>query len=154
MLKIGLGYDLHRLVYGRALILGGVRIDSRFGEAAHSDGDAFIHALADSILSPLGAPDIGVLFPDSDENIKDLNSIEILKSVRDKYLGKSRIVNIDGVVIVDSPKIYSYIPDMKKTIAEVLGISSTMISIKGKTTEHTRPFSVECYVVTLLDAVL
>ncbi len=151
MLKIGLGYDLHRLVHGRAFILGGVIIKSRFGAAAHSDGDAFIHALVDSILSPLGAPDIGVLYPDSDDSIKGINSISMLKCVRDNYLLNCRIINIDGVVILDSPKIYPYIPEMRKTIAEVLGISSDRIGIKGKTSEHTRPFTVECHVVTLLD---
>jgi 2-C-methyl-D-erythritol 2,4-cyclodiphosphate synthase len=151
MVKIGLGYDLHRLVYGKPLVLGGVNIESSFGSEAHSDGDAFIHALVDSILSPLGAPDIGVLFPDSDEAAKGMNSLDILKKIKDKYLAGSTIINIDGVVILDNPKIAAHIPEIKKILSEALGIPAGRIGIKGKTSEHTRPFTVECHVVTLLD---
>jgi 2-C-methyl-D-erythritol 2,4-cyclodiphosphate synthase len=151
MLKIGIGYDLHRLIKNREFILGGVKIEGPFGPDAHSDGDAFIHALADSILSPLGAPDIGFLYPDTDASFKGLKSMEILENIRDNYLRNCSIVNIDGVVILDSPKISPYIPEMKKSISEVLGITVNRIGIKAKTTENTRPFIVECQIVTLLD---
>jgi 2-C-methyl-D-erythritol 2,4-cyclodiphosphate synthase len=151
MLKAGLGYDLHRLVYGRDLYIGGVKLESRYGAKAHSDGDTFIHALVDSLLSPIGAPDIGALYPEGDPVIKGISSINILSEVRDRYLKSVEIVNIDGVVILESPKIYPYIPEMKKVISKVLGIPADRIGIKGKTTEHTRLFTVECYCMALID---
>ncbi len=151
MLKAGLGYDLHRLVHGRDLYLGGVKLKSSLGSKAHSDGDAFIHALVDSLLSPLGAPDLGALYPDSDKSTKGISGLRILGEVKEKYLAQAEIVNIDGVVIIDNPKIYPYIPAMKDAISGVLGIPADRIGIKGKTTENTRLFTVECYCVTLLD---
>ncbi len=151
MLRVGLGYDLHRLVPGRDFILGGIKIESPYGSEAHSDGDVFIHALVDSLLSPVGAPDIGQLFPDTDEKFKGIKSTDILKEVIQRFFKNIKILNIDGVIILDSPKISQFVPDMKKKLSAILGISENQIGIKGKTTENTRSNTVESYVVSLLD---
>jgi 2-C-methyl-D-erythritol 2,4-cyclodiphosphate synthase len=151
MLRIGLGYDLHKLVAGRKLILGGVEMESDFGSLAHSDGDALIHALVDSFLSPIGAPDIGTLFPDSSESNHGISSLEILRSIKEKYLLDVEILSLDAVVILDRPKIAPYLTEMKQTLARILEISEGRIGIKGKTSENTKPSSVECYVVSLLE---
>ena len=99
MLKVGFGYDIHRLETGRRLFIGGVLIPSDFGAVAHSDGDALINALIDSLLSPLGAGDIGALFPDTDVAWKDISSLELLKITTDE-LKDIRIVNIDCTVFL------------------------------------------------------
>jgi 2-C-methyl-D-erythritol 2,4-cyclodiphosphate synthase len=151
MLKIGLGYDLHKLIFGKKLILGGVELPGEYGPLAHSDGDALVHAIVDSLLSPIGAGDIGTLFPDTDEKWKGAVSLDFLKAVKQNHLKNTVIQNIDCVVILDKPKIYPHIPEMKKKLAGCLGIAENQIGIKGKTSENTKVSSVECYAVSLLD---
>jgi 2-C-methyl-D-erythritol 2,4-cyclodiphosphate synthase len=153
MLKIGLGYDIHKLIPGKKLILGGVELPGDFGPLSHSDGDALVHALIDSLLSPLGAGDIGTLFPDTDAKWKDSDSTEILKSVKQNYLANIKIQNIDCIVILDKPKISPFIKEMKDRLSACLGISETQIGIKGKTSENTKVNSVECYVVSLMEII-
>ncbi|MCX7820870.1 MAG: 2-C-methyl-D-erythritol 2,4-cyclodiphosphate synthase [Brevinematales bacterium] len=151
MIKAGIGYDLHRLVKGRELILGGEKIESEWGCLAHSDGDVLIHSLIDSIVSPALKLDIGKLFPDNEENYKDISSLELLKIVKQQYLKNIKILSIDSVIILDKPKIGNFIPKMIKNISSILEIDEEIISIKGKTSENTRLFSVESYTVSLIE---
>jgi len=133
--RIGAGYDSHRLVENRRLILGGVEIPFERGLLGHSDGDALCHAIIDALLGAAGLGDIGQLFPDTSGQWRDADSIELLKKVvalcREKGF---EIVNIDTVVIIEKPKIGPYVEAMKKSIAKT-GIDSSSISIKAKTNE-------------------
>jgi len=138
-LRIGIGFDSHRLVEGRKLFIGGVEIPSLKGALGHSDGDALIHAIIDAILGASGQKDIGVLFPDTDDKYKNINSIVLLEKVREIIEKKFVILNIDSIVKLERPKISEYIPKMKKKIAEALKIPEERINIKGKTGEKTGP---------------
>ncbi len=151
MVKAGFGYDLHRLVFGKRLILGGVLIDSEWGCEAHSDGDVLIHSIIDSILSPTCGFDIGILFPDDNEEFKNASSIKLIEIGKMYYLKDTKILSLDSVLILDSPKIAPYIPLMRKNIAKTLDISEELIGIKGKTSENTKLFSIECYTVSLIE---
>lgn len=150
-MKIGIGYDIHKLVGGRKLVIGGTEIICEYGALAHSDGDVLIHSLVDSLVSGLGIGDIGTLFPDTDDTLKGISSVEILKRVKEQNLSEVEVLNIDCVVVLDKPKIYPYIPRMKAKIAEVLGIPEHVIGIKGKTSEGTRLSTIECTVVSLIE---
>lgn len=150
MMRVFIGYDIHRLALGRKLFLGGVEIPSDYGSVAHSDGDVLLHSIIDALLSPFGT-DIGQLFPNDDETYKGGRSVEFLGFVKEKYLKNVKIENLDSVIVIDTPKIQPFVSEMKKIISEVLDISSGVISIKGKTSENTKLFSVECFTVALLD---
>jgi 2-C-methyl-D-erythritol 2,4-cyclodiphosphate synthase len=135
-MKIGIGYDVHRLVEGRRLFLGGVEISFDKGLLGHSDGDVLIHAISDAILGAISEGDIGVHFPDSDESIKGIESVKILTSVRELAKKKGyRIVNIDAVIIAEEPKVSPYREKIKARLAEILETDITSVSVKGKTTE-------------------
>lgn len=135
-MKIGIGYDVHRLVEGRRLFLGGVEISFDKGLLGHSDGDVLIHAISDAILGAISEGDIGVHFPDSDESIKGIESVKILTYVRELAKKKGyRIVNIDAVIIAEEPKVSPYREKIKARLAEILEIDITSVSVKGKTTE-------------------
>ncbi len=151
MLKIGIGYDIHKLVGGRKLVIGGTEIVCEYGAMAHSDGDVLIHSLVDALVSGLGIGDIGTLFPDTDDSLKGISSVEILKRVKEQHLSEVDVLNIDCVVVLDRPKIYPYVPRMRAKIAEVLGIPEHVIGIKGKTSEGTRLSTIECTVVALVE---
>jgi 2-C-methyl-D-erythritol 2,4-cyclodiphosphate synthase len=135
-MMVGIGYDIHKLVAGRKLFLGGIQIDYEKGLLGHSDGDALIHAICDALLGAANLGDIGAHFPPSDERYKNLSSLKILKSVC-KFLKDSGLLvkGIDTIVITEEPKIQPHINDMKKAIAGAIGISEDAISIKGKTNE-------------------
>lgn len=154
-LRIGNGFDAHQFVTGRDLILGGKKIDYRFGLQGHSDADVLIHAIIDSLLGAAGLKDIGRLFPDNDKTFKAISSMVLLDTVRN-YLDENdaRIVNIDSIVICQEPKIYPHIDDMKKNISSVLHIEESRVSIKGKTTEGMgftgRGEGIACYSVALM----
>jgi 2-C-methyl-D-erythritol 2,4-cyclodiphosphate synthase len=155
-MKIGIGYDVHRLIEGRRLFLGGVDIPYGRGLLGHSDGDVLIHAICDAILGAISEGDIGIHFPDSDEGIKGIESVKILGYVRELAEKKGyRIVNIDAVVVAEEPKISPYREKMKKTLAEVLAIDTESVSIKGKTTEGLgftgRREGIEVHAVALLE---
>ena len=155
-MKIGIGYDVHRLIEGRRLFLGGVDIPYGRGLLGHSDGDVLIHAICDAILGAISGGDIGIHFPDSDEGIKGIESVKILGYVRELAEKKGyRIVNIDAVVVAEEPKISPYREKMKKTLAEVLAIDTESVSIKGKTTEGLgftgRREGIEVHAVALLE---
>ena len=134
--RCGIGYDAHRLVSGRKLILGGVEISHHRGLEGHSDADVLSHAIADAILGALGAGDIGKHFPNTDEAIRGISSIEILRHVATIAAQKNaRVVNVDATLLAEAPKISPHIPAMQEKIAAALGIRSDAISIKATTNE-------------------
>jgi 2-C-methyl-D-erythritol 2,4-cyclodiphosphate synthase len=136
-LRIGNGFDIHRLVAGRKLILGGVEIPFELGLEGHSDGDALTHAIADSILGAAGLGDIGQWFPSDDEFYRGANSIELLKKVvkSAKERGYS-IGNIDCVIICERPRLSPHYPSMRASLAQALGISEDRVSLKARTMER------------------
>ena len=137
MYRIGIGYDIHKLVEGRELIIGGVTITHEKGLLGHSDADVLIHALIDGMLGALALDDIGTLFPDTDSKYKDIDSTVLLKKVYELIQDKGYvIVNIDSNIIAQAPKMMPYIPKMKEIIAHILKISPQDISIKAKTKEQ------------------
>ena len=135
-LRVGHGYDVHKLVVGRELILGGVRIPHSKGLLGHSDADVLIHAVMDSILGALSLGDIGKLFPDNDDKFKDISSMKLLEEVK-KTLNEisASVVNMDSTIIAQRPKIASYIPEMKANIARILEISEDRVNVKATTEE-------------------
>jgi 2-C-methyl-D-erythritol 2,4-cyclodiphosphate synthase len=135
-MRTGIGYDVHKLTAGRKLVLGGMAIEHFAGLEGHSDADVLIHAIMDALLGAAGLSDIGVYFPNTDKQYKDISSIRLLGLV--KVLVKDagyRILNIDSVVILEEPKISPYIPGMKIKISEALEISVDQIGIKATTSE-------------------
>ena len=136
MFKIGLGYDIHRLVEDRDLIIGGVKIPYEKGLLGHSDADVLIHAIIDALLGAANLADIGTLFPDTDPKYKDANSIMLLKNVIELVKEKGyKINNIDSNIIAQAPKMMPHIPEMKTTLAKAMDIDIENISIKAKTKE-------------------
>ena len=134
--RIGLGYDIHRLVEGRELIIGGVKITHEKGLLGHSDADVLVHAIIDALLGALALDDIGTLFPDTDPKYKDADSLVLLNRVYKKIKNEGyKINNIDSNIIAQSPKMMPYIPKMKEAIATLLKINLSDISIKAKTKE-------------------
>lgn len=135
-MRIGHGYDSHRFVAGRPLILGGVRIPFERGLAGHSDADAVAHAITDALLGAAGLGDIGRHFPPSDPTWKDADSIGLLARAVALLEGENyQIVNVDVTVVAEAPKIGAYVEPMRERLAGVLGIGPHHISIKGKTNE-------------------
>ena len=134
-MRIGIGYDSHRLVEGRRLILGGVHIPFEKGLLGHSDADVLCHAIIDSILGALGLGDIGKYFPDTDPTWKDASSTKMLKNVTEIIkLGGFDLLWLDTTIIAEEPKIYSYIESMKDELSKY-GVPSGLINIKAKTNE-------------------
>lgn len=137
MNRIGTGWDIHKLAEGRDLILGGVRIDSPKGCVGHSDGDALIHAVIDSLLGAAGLDDIGTLFPDNDSAYKDIDSTVLLKKAVSLVRSKGfSIVNVDTTVILQSPKLGPYKKAIRERMSELLGIPFDCFDVKAKTAEH------------------
>lgn len=136
LMRIGQGYDVHRLVEGRRLILGGVEIPYEKGLLGHSDADVLLHAVMDALLGAAALGDIGQHFPDSDERYKGISSVELLKDVG-KILQENGylIENIDSTVIAQRPKLLPYRPQMAKNIADALGIEPDQVSVKATTEE-------------------
>jgi 2-C-methyl-D-erythritol 2,4-cyclodiphosphate synthase len=134
--RCGIGYDAHRLISGRKLILGGVEISHHCGLEGHSDADVLSHAIADAVLGALGAGDIGKHFPNTDEAIRGISSIEILRHVATIAAQKNaRVVNVDATLLAEAPKISPHIPAMQEKIAAALGAQVDAISIKATTNE-------------------
>lgn len=143
-LRIGHGYDVHRLVEGRDLILGGVRIPHEKGLLGHSDADVLLHAVMDAILGALGEGDIGRHFPDSDERYRGISSMLLLEQVKvlaDRHAAS--LVNTDVTVIAQKPKLAPYIPEMRENIARVFGVPTERVNIKA-TTEEKLGFTGAC----------
>src|SRR3954447_14743270 len=136
MTRCGIGYDAHRLVVGRKLILGGVDIPHSVGLEGHSDADVICHAIADALLGAVGESDIGHRFPNTEESIRVISSIEILERVT-ALLGEihARPVNVDATLIAEAPKIAPHIPAMREQIGSALGLDTAHVSIKATTNE-------------------
>ncbi len=135
-LRIGHGYDVHRLVPGRDLILGGVKIDHPLGLEGHSDADVLTHALIDSLLSASSLGDIGTLFPDTDEKYKGISSIKLLEEVSALLDEKGiSVINIDTTIVCEIPKIAPYKDRIQTLLSNVIRIGKDRIGIKGKTSE-------------------
>ena len=135
-MRIGHGYDVHRLVTGRPLILGGVRIPHEKGLEGHSDADALLHAITDALLGALSLGDIGQHFPDNDPAYKQIDSRILLRKAYDLVREKGFVLsNLDVTVIAERPKLKSYIPDMRSTIAVDLKCQADQISVKATTSE-------------------
>ena len=135
-MRIGLGYDVHKLVEGRDLIMGGVNIPHEKGLLGHSDADVLVHAIMDSMLGALALGDIGKHFPDNDEKYKGANSMKLLQFVNELINSKGyKIGNIDSVIIAQSPKMAPHIETMRKNIAQVLKTDVDNISVKATTEE-------------------
>lgn len=135
MFRVGNGYDVHRLVEGRKLIVGGVNIPYSKGLLGHSDADVLVHAIMDALLGAAAKGDIGKHFPDTDNKFKDISSIELLKRVKSIVEDEYSISNIDATVIAQRPKMSPYIDEMKKNIADALDIDINQINIKATTEE-------------------
>jgi 2-C-methyl-D-erythritol 2,4-cyclodiphosphate synthase len=138
--RCGIGYDIHRLGQNRKLILGGVEIPYLLGLEGHSDADVLSHAIADALLGAIGAGDIGQHFPDTDQSIRGINSMQILDRVRQLLDEKNAdVLNVDATVIAEAPKIAPHIPEMRKKIGKALNISEAHVSIKATTNERLGP---------------
>ncbi len=136
-MRIGHGYDVHRLTEGRRLILGGVDIPYEKGLLGHSDADVLVHAVMDALLGAMGAPDIGQLFPDKDPAYKGADSMVLLAHVAGIMKDKGYVLgNLDATVLAQAPKLAPHIPAMKENIARVLGVSVEQVNVKATTEEH------------------
>jgi 2-C-methyl-D-erythritol 2,4-cyclodiphosphate synthase len=133
MFKVALGYDFHRLVSGRKLVLGGVTIPFSKGLLGHSDGDVLSHAIGDAWLSGSGKREIGFYFPDTKEEYKGISSLILLQEIR--KIVNTKIINVDAVIICETPKLSPYIPQMVETLSPILGIKRELISLKPKSNE-------------------
>ncbi len=136
-MRIGIGYDVHAFAEGRPLVMGGVPIQHSKGLVGHSDADVLIHAVMDALLGAAGLGDIGRHFPDTDERYCGADSVELLKQVDGKLQSAGyRTGNIDAVVIAQSPRLASYLPQMEARIAQALDIPVSAVNVKATTTEH------------------
>jgi 2-C-methyl-D-erythritol 2,4-cyclodiphosphate synthase len=135
-MKIGIGYDVHVLVAGRKLVIGGVSIPYKKGLAGHSDADVLIHALCDALLGAAGLDDIGAHFPDTDPQYKDISSIKLLEKTAEMInRANFRLVNADAVVLAEKPRLATYKGEMQQNIARTLHVKTGCISIKATTSE-------------------
>lgn len=155
MIRIGIGYDIHKLTEGRDLIIGGVKITHEKGLLGHSDADVLIHAIIDAILGALALSDIGTLFPDNDIKFKNIDSTILLKEVCKLVKEKNyKISNIDSNIIAQKPKMMPYIPKMKEVLCKILELDETCLSIKAKTNEKLdavgQELAIEAQAVVLL----
>ena len=154
-MRIGHGYDVHKLVEGRDLILGGVKIDYEKGLLGHSDADVLLHAVSDALLGAAGLGDIGRHFPDTDPQYKGADSLELLREVYRKISEKGfRVGNIDVTMIAQKPKLKDFIPQMQENIAAAVGVAPDRVNVKA-TTEEKLGFTgsgegMACHAVCLL----
>lgn len=136
IMRIGHGYDVHRLVEDRKLILGGVEIEYEKGLLGHSDADVLLHAISDSLLGAAALGDIGCMFPDNDPKYKGADSLVLLKAVADRLRENGyAAVNVDATVIAQRPKLKGFIPEMRKNIASAIGVDVNCVSVKATTEE-------------------
>ena len=155
-MRIGHGYDVHRLVEGRDLILGGVKIDYEKGLLGHSDADVLLHAVSDALLGAAGLGDIGRHFPDTDPKYKGADSLELLREVYRKITEKGfRVGNIDVTMIAQKPKLKDFIPQIQENIAAAVGVTPDRVNVKA-TTEEKLGFTgtgegMSCHAVCLLE---
>ena len=155
-IRVGMGYDVHRLVEGRELWMGGIKIDYELGLLGHSDGDVLIHAICDAILGAANMRDIGYHWPDTSDDTLDMDSKIILKRTIELIATKGyRLVNIDATICAERPKMNPHIPQMQQCMAEVIGCDVDCISIKATTTERLgftgRMEGISAYAVALIE---
>jgi len=155
-LRIGIGYDLHRTIAGRPLVLGNITIPHEKGLDGHSDADVVIHALIDALTGAAGLPDVGQMFPNTDPQYKGIDSWELLKATMARFAATGwRIVNADIVVLAQRPKLAPHKGAMVKRLAELLGVGADQVNIKGKTGEGVDAVGEEraiaCHCVVLLE---
>lgn len=155
MVRVGLGYDVHRLVPGRKLWLGCVLVPHARGALGHSDGDCLVHALADAMLGAAGEGDIGGMFPDTDPRFEGMRGEDLLRRVATRVRKKGwRVVQADAVVVLEKPKLAPYFQAMKASLAPILGVKPGDLGIKAKTQEGLGPVgrgaAVLCWAVVLL----
>lgn len=156
-LRVGHGYDLHRLEVGSPLTIGGVGVPSDLGAVGHSDGDVLMHAVVDALLGAAAAGDIGRLFPDTDPHYAGADSREfVIKAARVVRAAGWELLNLDASVILESPKLAPHIGDMQRNLADALGIDIARVSVKAKTNEGQDAIgadrAVACHAVVLLTA--
>ena len=136
-MRVGLGYDAHRLVTGRPLILGGVEIPYHLGLSGHSDADVLTHAVGDALLGAVGAGDLGTHFPDRDPQYKDISSLVLLKRIMEIVRERGfRPVNVDATIVAQQPRLAPYVSEMKTKLADTLGLTPADVNIKATTTEE------------------
>ncbi|MCF8721947.1 2-C-methyl-D-erythritol 2,4-cyclodiphosphate synthase [Nitrospina gracilis] len=157
MFRIGNGYDVHRLVEGRKLILGGVEIPHTLGLDGHSDADALLHALCDALLGACGLGDLGHHFPDTDDQYKGISSLILLEKVNASLRAKGfHVVNTDATLVAQKPKLAPYIDRMRENIARTLGIDVSQVNVKATTTEKLgfagREEGLAAYAVALIES--
>lgn len=155
-MRVGIGYDVHRLVEGKPLILGGVHIPFHLGLEGHSDADVLIHAIMDALLGAAALGDIGHYFPPSDPKYKGISSLKLLDEVRWILKDKNvRVINIDATIIAQEPRLSPFIPQMQLNISDVLLIRPNNVSIKATTTEHLgfegRLEGISCQAIALVE---
>ncbi len=156
MIRVGMGFDVHKLVEGRDLWLGGIKIDHSMGLLGHSDADVLLHAVSDALLGAANMRDIGFHYPDTSDKTLNMDSKIILKRVVELIGGKGyRVGNIDATICAERPKINPHVPAMKSCMAEVMGIDEDQISIKATTTEKLgftgREEGMSAYAVCLIE---
>jgi 2-C-methyl-D-erythritol 2,4-cyclodiphosphate synthase len=135
-MKVGFGYDSHRLVEGRRLVIGGVEIPFEKGLLGHSDADVLLHAICDALLGAIGEGDLGRHFPDTDPMYRDMSSLLILQKISDMAERKGLVVwNLDSTVILEKPRLAEFLPLMVARIASVLGVEQGRVNVKAKTNE-------------------
>jgi 2-C-methyl-D-erythritol 2,4-cyclodiphosphate synthase len=136
-MRVGIGYDVHRLEKNHLLILGGVKIEHSHGLLGHSDADVLVHSIMDALLGAAGLGDIGRHFPDTDDQYKGISSLKLLVLVKEKLeFHGFRVNNIDSVIIAQAPKLATYISQMEKNISEALNIDQSLVNVKATTTER------------------
>lgn len=155
-MRIGMGFDIHRLVEGRSLLLGGVKVPSAKGLLGHSDGDVLLHALCDAILGAVGAGDIGSYFPDNDPKWKGADSRLFVEKAAELASRKSlRVENVDAVILTEEPKLAPHRNAIQRSISQLLGVKDDRINVKAKTMEKLGPIgegeAMAAYVVVLLE---
>lgn len=136
-MRVGTGYDVHKLAEGRDLIIGGVKIEYEKGLLGHSDADVLTHAIMDALLGAAGLGDIGLHFPDNDDSYKGISSMLLLGKVKGILMSKGfRVINVDSTIIAQEPKMRPYIDEMRRNIASCLGIDASCVNVKATTEEH------------------
>lgn len=155
-MRVGIGYDVHRLVEGKKLILGGVEIEFERGLSGHSDADVLSHAIGDALLGAANLGDLGRHFPDSDERYKGISSLRLLEEIRSKLTDRGfGIINIDATIVAQAPKLAPHIEKMRKMLSEALKIPLEDLSVKATTTEGLgftgRGEGMACYAIVSLE---
>lgn len=155
MLRVGIGYDIHRLNAGRRLVLGGVTIPYSKGLVGHSDGDVLTHAIIDAILGACAKRDIGYHFPDSDPKYKNASSLDLLGQTLSMVEGNLRIENVDCTIVAQAPRLYDHIEQIRKSLAHALSMPVERVSVKAKTAEGLgavgRRQAIEAHAIVLVD---